>query len=167
MVDQQLCTPFDTNVQQRLEQLSWNYAGNNEWPLTQQISKPDVFVQISALEESVHYAHCVVVTPLQQELSVVIYVSITVLSNQTFFPHPSISLNLCFETSAKDHGLDSCTVPLSLDTWMKHREWSMNFNLSAHTRPPIGVHSSTQLASSGLTSFPTPAWTNVSGSSPE
>ena len=52
-------------------------------------------------------------------------------------------------------------------TSIKHRECSNNFNLKMHTLDPSGIYSSTQLASWGLTSLPTPTWANSAGSTPE
>jgi len=50
------------------------------------------------------------------------------------------------------------------NTCMKRWEQSINFNLSTHTLPPSGFHSSTRPASWGLTSMSTPAWADCSGS---
>jgi len=58
--DRQFYTHFDTNVQHWVEQVSWNYAEINEWPLTQRISALDALVQISVLVQSVHGSQCVV-----------------------------------------------------------------------------------------------------------
>ena len=44
VIRRQLCTPFDTNVQQWLKQVSENDTEINEWLLTQRISVPDVLV---------------------------------------------------------------------------------------------------------------------------
>jgi len=55
------------------EQVSWNYAQINEWPLTKGISAPGVLVHISVLKKSVHDAPCVVTTHLQEDYSVIIH----------------------------------------------------------------------------------------------
>jgi len=51
--------------------------------LTQQTSAPVVLVHISVLEESIHDSQWVVTTQLEQEPSVIIYISITMLTNHT------------------------------------------------------------------------------------
>jgi len=51
--------------------------------LTQRISAPDVLMQISILEESVHDAQCVVTAQLQLEPAAIIYVSIRMFTYRT------------------------------------------------------------------------------------
>jgi len=58
VICQQFYITIDTKVQHWTEQVSWNYADMNDWPLTQRISAPDEFTQINMLEESFHYAQC-------------------------------------------------------------------------------------------------------------
>ena len=65
--------PFSTSVQHWAEQVSWNYAEINEWPLAPRISEPGVLVQISPFE-GVHDAQCVFTAQFQQQSSVIIYV---------------------------------------------------------------------------------------------
>ena len=170
-----LYTKFCTNDQHWSEQVSWKYAEINEWPLTQRISAPGVLVQISGLEESVHYAQCVVTAQLQQERSGIIDVSITMLKNNTL-PYPTIVPSVCIEISK----WIVCSLSLTLHraslvsstncgcsalvfgpyTCVLRRERPNNFNLNIHTLSPDWIHSSKQLASWGLTSIPTPAWAN-------
>jgi len=109
-----------------------------------------VFVHISVLEESVHDIQCVVGTQLHQEPSVVIYVSITMLTNHAL-PHPGIVPNACIKVSRRI--LDSFTIIVrrasllsfshtnsghgafecGLYSCINYRERSINFSLNMHT----------------------------------
>jgi len=99
---------------------------------------------------------------VQQELSVIISASINMLAYQ-IIPISSIIPNVCIEVFQKDrefvrfnllHGITSffhefqemCTWVWT-DTCFKHRKRSNNVNLTLHTLPPDGIHSSTQPAS--------------------
>ena len=44
VIGRQFCTPFDMNVQHWTEQIRWNHAEINEWPLTRIISIPSALV---------------------------------------------------------------------------------------------------------------------------
>jgi len=110
------------------------------------------------LEESAHYAQCVVTAPLQ-EYSVNIYVSITMFSNHTL-PYFSIIPNVCTEVSQKDYEFVILTLymaslvssmnskysalELVVPTCIKHREGLYNFTLNMHTHSSW-IHLSTQL----------------------
>jgi len=66
-----------------------NCAEISEQPLFLRISAPGVLAHISRLEESVHDVECDVTAQLQQELPVVITVTIT-MSAEHIRPYPSI-----------------------------------------------------------------------------
>jgi len=91
---QQLCTTFDTNVQNCLEQLSENDATISEWQLTNEslhlvyFCKPLFWKKV--------FMMCVVTAQFQQRLSFIIYVSITMSANHTP-PYPGIVPNMCSE----------------------------------------------------------------------
>jgi len=61
----------------RTEQVSWNYVGINEWPMTKGISAPGVLVHISVLEESVHDVQCVVHEESVHDVQRIILLSLT------------------------------------------------------------------------------------------
>ena len=165
MIGRQFCTSFHTNtVQHWTQHVSWSYAEIEGWLLPHRISAPAVLVQISPLEESVHYAQCVATAKLQQELSVIIYVSFAVYASTPF--HAPASFLTCALKSPK-WIVDSlvliicCASVISstnsgysaLDfgpyTWIKHMKLSNNFNLNMHVLFPSWIYSLTQLDSWG------------------
>ena len=75
----------------------------NCWPNE---SPHQVYLCTSLLEKSVHYAQCVITAQLQQEISVITYVSITTSANRTL-PYPSVVSNVCIKISQKDRGVVS------------------------------------------------------------
>ena len=149
VIHQQFCITFNTNVQHWTEQVSWNYADMNDWPLTQRISAPDELMQINVLEESFHYAQCALLQHSCCRSHPVSHTSAsTMLTGHTSL-HPGVALNICIELSQRYSGFVSLNfrrasliysansehsaLTFGPYTCIKHRERSNKFNLNMHS----------------------------------
>ena len=104
----------------RTEQVSWNYVGINEWPMTKGISAPGVLVHISVLEESVHDVQCVVHEESVHDVQRIILLSLTSSSPCwpiTYFLHrPG-----CVQWSLHDSLVDSLVLILHRESRIFHK----------------------------------------------
>ena len=74
-----------------------------EWLLNQRISSPRVLIHVSVLDDSVHDVLSVVTAQLQQEPSLIIYVTISIFANHTL-SYLIIVTDMCIEVSETDRG---------------------------------------------------------------
>ena len=129
----QFCTTFDTNVQHRLQQVSWNSSKIYEWPLPNESLYQSGLACFSVVEKFVDDAQYVVATQLQQEVHIVILVSIYMLTSHALL-QPNVISNVFIKISQKDRGLVSFKSSQSVTNFIHRNKNPSQRCTKTHTR---------------------------------